>query len=118
MKELSDTYDIYEIAAAALYATYGERKEPSAAEEEEVAGNSRLFLTVGRKDNITASDIVRSLKSEAQIPFHEIGKINVFDKFTFVEVSQEYSDRVIRSLNDIMMKGRRIKVRKATAKTA
>jgi len=118
VKELSQSYDINDIGAAALYIAYGEKKESPVEEQKENAVTVRLFLTIGRKDNITASDIVRSLTSEAQIPFHEIGKINVFDKFTFVEVSQEYSDRVIRSLNDIMLKGRRVKVRKATPKPA
>ena len=118
VKELSQSYDINDIGAAALYIAYGEKKESPVEEQKENAGTVRLFLTIGRKDNITASDIVRSLTTEAQIPFAEIGKINVFDKFTFVEVSQEYSDRGIRSLNDIMLKGRRVKVRKATPKPA
>jgi hypothetical protein len=60
------------------------------------------------KGQYNVSDIVRS---RIRRTLHEIGKINVFDKFTFVEVSQEYSDRVIRSLNDIMLKGRRVKSR-------
>jgi hypothetical protein len=37
----------------------------------------------------------------------------VFDKFTFVEVPQEFSDRIIRSVNDIIMKGRRVRVQQA-----
>jgi ATP-dependent RNA helicase DeaD len=56
---------------------------------------------------------VKSIVSEAHIPFRKIGKINVFDKFTFVEVPREFSDRIIRSVNDIMMKGRRVKVQQA-----
>ena len=56
---------------------------------------------------------MKSIVSEAGIPFKKIGKINVFDKFTFVEVPGEFSDRIIRSLNDVMMKGRRIKVQHA-----
>jgi ATP-dependent RNA helicase DeaD len=113
VKELSDRYDLSDIAAAALYTAYGERKEMSLEERAEDIGTVRLFMTVGRKDNIKAADIVKSIVSEAHIPFRKIGKINVFDKFTFVEVPREFSDRIIRSVNDIMMKGRRVKVQQA-----
>jgi ATP-dependent RNA helicase DeaD len=113
VKELSDRYDLSDIAAAALYTAYGERKEMSLEERAEDIGTVRLFMTVGRKDNIKAADIVKSIVSEAHIPFRKIGKINVFDKFTFVEVPREFSDRIIRSVNDIMMKGRRVRVQQA-----
>jgi ATP-dependent RNA helicase DeaD len=118
VKDFSDHYDSGDIAAAALYSLYGETKytetkERPLEEREEGTGPVRLFMTVGRKDNIKTGDIVKSIVSEAGIPFKKIGKINVFDKFTFVEVPREYSDRIIRSLNDVMMKGRRIKVQQA-----
>ena len=61
VKELSQSYDINDIGAAALYIAYGEKKESPVEEQKENAGTVRLFLTIGRKDNITASDIVRSL---------------------------------------------------------
>lgn len=116
IKELSDNYGFSDIAAAALYNAYGEIKKP-VEEHEESTGTVRLFMTVGRKDNIKAADIIKSITSEAHIPFHKIGKIDVFDKFTFVEVPKEFSDQTIRSVNDIMMKGRRVKVQHAKART-
>ncbi|MBE0426579.1 MAG: DEAD/DEAH box helicase [Nitrospirae bacterium] len=117
VKELSDSYGLSDIAAAALYTSYGEIKERPLEEHGEDAGTVRLFMTIGRKDNIKAADIVKSIVSEANIPFKKIGKISVFEKFTFVEVPREFSDRVIRSVNDIMMKGRRVKVQHAKEKS-
>lgn len=113
VKELSENYEVSDICAAALYAAYGEIKEKS---EEEHYRNIRLFMTVGRKDKIKTADIIKSITSEANIPFHRIGKIDVFDKFTFVEVPKEFSDRIIRSVDDIMMKGKRVKVQQAKAR--
>jgi len=118
VKELSDHYEFSDIAAAALYTAYGEIKERPLEGHGEDMKTVRLFMTIGRKDNIKAADIMKSIVSEAQIPFKKIGKINVFDKFTFVEVPQEFSDRVIRSVNDIMMKGRRVRVQHAKEKPA
>ncbi len=113
VKELSATHPAEDIAAAALYAAFGELQDKPAAEQYENKGTVRLFMTVGRKDNINAADIVKSIASEAKIPFHKIGKIDVFDKFTFVEIPFEFSDKVIRSVNDIMMKGKRVKIQHA-----
>ncbi len=48
---------------------------------------------------------------EANVPSSKIGNIKVFDKFTFVEVPSEIADRVIGSLNEIMVKGKRVRVR-------
>jgi ATP-dependent RNA helicase DeaD len=118
VKELSCSHDPGDVAAAALYAAYGVRKEKPVKEYEKNERTVRLFMTIGRKDNIKAADIIKSITSEAHIPFHTIGKIEVFDKFTFIEIPEEFSDKVIRSVDDIMMKGKRVKVQHARAKTA
>jgi ATP-dependent RNA helicase DeaD len=115
-KELSEEYEFGDIAAAALYAAFGEVKE-TPPEDIEKDGTARLFMTIGRTDKIQVADIVKSISSEAGIPFHKIGKIDVFDKFTFVEVPKEFADNVIRSVNDVIMKGKRVKVQRAKART-
>jgi ATP-dependent RNA helicase DeaD len=80
-------------------------------------GMVRLFMTIGRKDKIKVPDIVKSIAAEANIPHSKIGNIDVFDKFTFVEVPEDLADRVIRSVDDMVMKGRKVRVQKAKART-
>jgi ATP-dependent RNA helicase DeaD len=116
VRDLSEKHSFGDIAAAALYAAYGEMREAPVEEEYEKAGMARLFMTIGRKDKIKIADIVKSIASEANIPYSKIGSIDVLDKFTFVEVPEDLADRVIRSVDDMMMKGRRVKVQKARAK--
>ena len=116
-RELSEDHAFSDIAAAALYAAFGEVKEKPEEEHREKAGNVRLFMTIGRTDKIQVADIIKSISSEAGIPFHKIGKIDVYDKFTFVEVPQELSERVIQSVNDSIMKGKRVRVQQARART-
>lgn len=114
VEELSGTHAPSDIAAAALFAAFGELQERPVSEPQyENRGNVRLFMTVGRKDKINAADIVKSIVSEARIPFQKIGKIDVYDKFTFVEIPAEFSDKVIRSVNDMVMKGKRVKIQHA-----
>lgn len=120
-RELSERYSFGDIAAAALYAAYGEMKKSPMEEHygkaEAKNGMVRLFMTIGRKDKIKVADIVKSIAAEANISHSKIGNINVLDKFTFVEVPEDLADQVIRSVDDIIMKGRRIKIQPAKAKT-
>ena len=117
VKELSERFSPEDIAAAALYSVYGEPKGKTerVCERSELQGYKmvRLFMTIGRKDKIKVTDIVKSISTEAGIPFNKIGVIKVLDRFTFVEVPEDLAERVIRSVDDIMMKGRRVRVQKA-----
>ncbi|MFO0753415.1 MAG: DEAD/DEAH box helicase [Thermodesulfovibrionales bacterium] len=117
VKELEETHRFADIAAAALYAAYGEIQEKGAEESYEKPGMARLFMTIGRKDRIQVADIVKSIASEANIPYSKIGNIDMLEKFTFVEIPSELADRVIRSVDDMIMKGKRVKVKQARART-
>lgn len=122
VKKLSEQLSPGDIAAAALYAAYGEMKETLIEEPYETSttnfknGMARLFMTIGKKDSIKVTDIVRSIASEAKIPYNKIGKIHVLDRFSFVEVPEALADKIIQSLDNILMKGRKIKVEKARIK--
>lgn len=116
VKELSQGHSIDNIAAAALYAAYGELTGRPIEERIEKTGTVRLFMTIGRRDRIQVPDIVRSIAQEANIPYNKIGNIDVYNEFTFVEVPEELADRIIRSVDDIMMKGKRVKVEQAREK--
>lgn len=117
---LSEQYSLQAIAAAALCSAYGETK-PVYQEGQDISntqknGMVRLFMTIGKKDRIKVADIVRSIASEAAIPRSRIGNIDVLNSFTFVEVPEDLADRVICAVDDMIMKGRRIRIKKAKAK--
>jgi ATP-dependent RNA helicase DeaD len=117
VKELSENFSFGDIAGAAMHIAFGgvemQTAEHSYESESGTARTVRLFMTVGKKDNIKVADIVRSIASEAHIPSSKIGNIAVLDSFTFVEVPEELADSVIRSVDDMIMKGRKVKIQKA-----
>ena len=116
IRELSGHFSFADIAAAAFHLAFGEAKEHPVEETPERSGIVRLFMTIGRKDRVKVPDIIKSIALEANIPHRKIGKIDVFDKFTFVEVPAELADRVIRSVDDVIMMGRRVKIQQAQEK--
>ena len=77
------------------------------------AGMVRLFINLGRKDNVSPNHIVGAIASEAQIPGRAIGSIDVYDKFSFVEVPERDANRVLEG-----MKGKTINSREASIEIA
>ncbi|NJD57469.1 MAG: DEAD/DEAH box helicase [Nitrospirae bacterium] len=115
---LAGDHSLADVAAAALCLAYGEPRVAPVEEplERGGGGTARLFMTIGRKDKISASSIVKAIASGARIPGSKIGKIDVRDSFTFVEVPADLADMVIHSLDDVMMLGRRVSVKQAKAR--
>lgn len=83
----------------------GERRQ-SAPE----AGMTRLFLSLGRKDHIMPKDIVGAIAGEANIPGKTIGAIDIYDKFTFVDVPERDARAVLRAMDGNTIKGKPVQI--------
>ncbi len=83
----------------------GDRKKGATAIEENM---TRLFLNVGKRDRVDVRDIVGCIANETGVRSRHLGKIILFDEFTFVDVETEFSDQVIKSLKDTSLKNRTI----------
>ncbi|HET9438965.1 MAG TPA: DbpA RNA binding domain-containing protein, partial [Longimicrobiales bacterium] len=101
--------------AAALSALL-RSKRPQRAEQA-VAGAakgqktwSRLFISIGERDDVTARDIVGAITGEASLSGGDVGKVEVRDTFSVIEVASTAADRVIKALNGTTMKGRSLRV--------
>lgn len=73
-------------------------------------GLVRLFMTVGREQSIRAGDIVKVIAEKANIPGKAIGGINIFDKFTFVEVPRDAAEKVIEVMHQSIISGQKVAV--------
>ena len=79
-------------------------------------GMVRLFLNIGRKQGIRPQDIVRTFASEVDIPGSIIGVINIYDKFTFVEVPKDIAEKVISVMHRNTIKGYKLNIEPAKGK--
>ncbi len=78
-------------------------------------GMVRLFINAGSYDRVVKSHIIQGIADNTSLPEKLVGTINIFDKFTFVEVPHEYATEVLTSLKNTKINGRRINVEKANA---
>src|SRR6267378_1452509 len=84
---------------------------PAAPVAEPPAGWAKVFVTVGRKDNASAKDLVGALIKEVGLQKGQIGKIDVRETFSLVEVAAQVADEAVRRLTGVTIRGRRIAAR-------
>lgn len=130
-------YSTLELAAAFLKSTLGEEGEEidetpyeSAGERRSVRkggrrdrereytsdGMVRLFVNLGKNMGIRPGDIVGAIAGESGIPGRLIGSIDMYDRYTFVEVPQDQVNTVLRGMKNCKIKGKPINVERANTK--
>jgi ATP-dependent RNA helicase DeaD len=105
-------------AEAGAAAAAGSDAPAGAAPKEASTGAfTRLFISVGSKDNIRPGDLVGAITGEAGIKGEQVGRVDIRETFSVVEIAGPVADKVIRALNGTTMRGRSLRVdydRKAT----
>ena len=70
----------------------------------------RLFVNIGRIDRVRPNDIVGALTGETGVAFDNIGQIDIFDKYSFVEISKPDVTRVIDGMANNTIKGQPVRL--------
>ena len=79
-------------------------------------GMIRLFINVGRNQRVQAKDILGAIAGEVGIPGKLVGTIDIYDKYTFVEVPKQNAKKVLEKMKDIKIKGNKINIERANRK--
>jgi ATP-dependent RNA helicase DeaD len=74
----------------------------------------RLFVSVGKQDRISKGDIAGAFASLSGIHGEDIGIIDLYDKFSFVEIMEKDLTRVLERVNGNKVKGRKVSIEIAT----
>ena len=70
----------------------------------------RLFISIGSRDDAGPGDLLGAITGEAQIPGSQVGRIDIQDTHSIVEVDQRVARSVIEAMNGITVKGRSLRV--------
>ena len=71
-----------------------------------------ISISGGRKDKVRAGDILGALTAETDLQGNQIGKIDIFDNFSYVAVERPVAKQALRILSEGKIKGRKFKARK------
>lgn len=88
----------------------GMRPGAAAPPKPQPKGWLRLFVSAGRKDQLRAGDLVGAITGEANIEGDKIGRIDISEMHSIVEIAADVADRVIEALNGTTVKGRSVRV--------
>ncbi len=118
-----EEYTSLDIAAAFLKLMMGDdctKDEEKAVEDfgdtGAEAGMVRLFINLGKNQRIKPGDILGAIAGETGMPGKLIGSIDMYDKYTFVEVPREYASEVIQVMKTAKIKGKSINIEPANRK--
>ncbi len=68
----------------------------------------RLHLALGKKDKVKPGDIVGALTGECKISGKEIGVIDMFDHFSYFEISENNVRKVLKGMKKNTIKGKKV----------
>jgi ATP-dependent RNA helicase DeaD len=135
---LLDTFDAVEIASAALRLYEGALRDGAALKAEvaqlaarpalidsraarglsvvqggasTTSNKQRVFLAVGKRDQVRVGDIVGAVANEAGIDGDRIGAVEMFESHTTVELGADDAARAVAALANASLRGRRLSAR-------
>jgi ATP-dependent RNA helicase DeaD len=117
LEPLFERFDATEVAAAA--AALLRKKTPVAAPAQGASASARgreaptawvkLFLSVGERDGLTAKDLLGAITGEANLGGGKVGKIEIKESHSVVEVQEPVAQKVISALNGTTIRGRAVR---------
>lgn len=119
--EVNDSdYTSMDIAAALLKLCSGTKEEDGEDMFEDTGaeepGMVRLFINIGKKHKAKPGDILGALAGESGLPGKVVGTIDMYDKYTFVEVPREYARDILNAMDHAKIKGKSVAVEPANQK--
>ena len=123
LEPLLDEFDGIEIAAAAVHLLETGRAATaapvaaatvSAPRERPIPSGpmTRLFVNVGARDGVRAADLLGAFANEGGIESSDVGRIDIRESHSVVEVSPAAADTVMERVTGTPIRGRRAIVRR------
>lgn len=112
--------DMSEIAAAAAFLSTGDKPlevpiEPSVEQFQFTEENMvRLFVDVGRNHRVSPADFVGAIANEGDVPGKAIGAIDIYDRFTFVDIPSEFVASLLDAMSETKIRGNEANIRLAS----
>lgn len=116
LEPLLSRHDPAEIAAAALSLLQGGSDSAATGPAPTVESTSgaapswaKLFVSVGERDGLAKGDLLGAITGEAGVPGDAVGRIDIKESHSLVEVHDALAQNVIRSINGTTIKGRAVR---------
>ncbi|MEO8563695.1 MAG: DbpA RNA binding domain-containing protein [bacterium] len=104
-------FDGIEIAAAALRMLEQQRPARPASAVSQTVPMTALFVNLGEKDGVRPQELVTAVTTASGIPGSQVGKVEVRDNHSIVEIAASVAELVAGKLTGSVVRGRRVQAR-------
>jgi ATP-dependent RNA helicase DeaD len=77
----------------------------------EIAATSKIYVGIGKKDGVTANDLVAVLTKELRVERGKIGRIELREGYSLIEIPAQEAEQVAGALNGVMVRRKRVTAR-------
>ena len=108
---LFERHDPTAVAAALfeLWTSSAQAEAPSPPPD--IPATSKVFVGVGKKDGATANDLVAILTKELRVDRTKIGRIELKDAYSLIEIPAQDAEKVATGLNGTTVRRKRVTAR-------
>lgn len=113
---LDQGFPATEMVAAMIHLLRGESKPAEVVSVEAESSNGtgwpRLFINIGKNDNLRPADLKGAILNECGVQAEQIGKITLYTNHSLVEIEDSVLDHVITALKRTRIRQRKPSVRR------
>ncbi len=77
----------------------------------DIPATAKVFVGVGKKDGATANDFVAVLTKELRVDRSKIGRIELRDAYSLIEIPAQEAEKVAAGLNGTTVRRKRVTAR-------
>ena len=71
----------------------------------------RIRVDVGKRHRIRTGDLVGALLNAVELPKTRVGRVDVREGYSLIEVETEVADKAVRGLHGMMLRGNKLAAR-------
>ena len=107
---LFERYDAIRVAGA-LYELWSGGATPAPQPVDDIPATAKIFVGVGKRDGVSANDLVGVLTKELRIDRTLIGRIELRESYSLIEIPAGAAEKVAGALNGVTVRRKRITAR-------
>ena len=77
-------------------------------------GMSRMYINIGRRHKAEVVDIIKVVTGNSSIPWANVGTIDMFDKYSFVEIPDKMEKDAVEAITKKQYNGKNIVFEKSS----
>ncbi len=108
---LFERHDPTAVAAALFDLWTRSRPAEAPSRVPDIPATAKIYVGVGKKDGATANDLVAVLTKEIRVERGKIGRIELRDAYSLVEIPAQDAEQVALALNGVTIRRRRVTAR-------